>query len=147
WASPPADLSPPGPGRIEPVTVSRLLTFRMTYPPLMRRNGFETFTRTLPATELVRQWGERSVAKIGGRIYAVLAADPGELWFKVSPVSFEVMTELPGIRPAPYLARAGWVAVSAASPLDNDELEAYLRAAHQIIAAKLTRKQRAELGL
>jgi len=119
----------------------------MTYPSLMGRNGFETFTRTLPATELVRQWGERSVAKIGGRIYAVLAADPGELWFKTSPMSFEVMTELPGIRPAPYLARAGWVAVSDASPLDNDELEAYLRAAHQIIAARLTRKQRAELGL
>ena len=39
------------------------------------------------------------------------------------------------------------MAVSAASPLSEDEIKAYLREAHRLVGLKLTRKVRAELGL
>lgn len=102
---------------------------------------------TLPAATLVRQWRDDSVAKVGGKIFALLDRDPGEVWLKVSPMAFDLMTELPGIRPAPYFARAGWVAISVESPLTPQEIEAYLREAHRLVAAKLSRKLRVELGL
>ena len=119
----------------------------MTYPPIMRREGFEAFVLGLPATTLVRQWRDDSVAKVGGKIFALLDRDPGEVWLKVSDMAYELLTELPGVRPAPYFARAGWVAISVDSPLSGEEVEAYVREAHRIIAGKLSKKMRAELGL
>lgn len=119
----------------------------ITYPPIMRREGFEAFILGLPKATLVRQWRDDSVAKVGGKIFALLDNDPGEVWLKVSPMAYELLTELDGVRPAPYFARASWVAISAASQLRGDEVEAYVAEAHRIIAAKLSRKVRTELGL
>jgi predicted DNA-binding protein (MmcQ/YjbR family) len=113
----------------------------------MHRAPFEAFILDLPSTTLVRQWRDDSVGKVGGRVFALLDKDPGEIWLKVSPMAYELLNELDGIRPAPYFARAGWVAVSAASPLTEDEIKAYLREAHRLVAARLTKKVRAELGL
>lgn len=118
-----------------------------TYPPIMRREGFETFVMRLPAVTLVRQWRDDSVAKVGGKIFALLDRDPGEVWCKVSDMSFDLLTELPGIRPAPYFARAGWVAISVGSPLDAAEVEAYVVEAHRLVATKLSKKLRQQLGL
>lgn len=113
----------------------------------MRRPGFEAFVLGLPGTEVVHQWRDDSVAKLGGKVYALLDRDPGEVWLKVSDMAYDLLTELPGIRPAPYFARAGWVAISAASPLTETEVEAYLTEAHRLVAARLTRRLRGELGL
>jgi len=113
----------------------------------MTRPGFESFVLTLPKATLVRQWRDDSVAKVGDKIFALLDRDPGEVWLKVSDMAFELLGELEGVRPAPYFARAGWLAISVASPLSGDEVEAYIREAHRIVAGKLTRKVRAELGL
>lgn len=119
----------------------------VTYPTIMTRTGFEAFVLTLPKATLVRQWRDDSVAKVGGKIFALLDHDPGEVWLKVSDMAYELLTDLDGVRPAPYFARAGWVAIAAGSPLTGDEVEAYVREAHRIIAGKLSRKIRAELGL
>lgn len=113
----------------------------------MTRPGFEAFVARLPAVSVVRQWRDDSVAKVGDKIFALLDRDPGEVWCKVSEMSFDVLTDLPGIRPAPYFARAGWVAISADSPLSGEEVEAYVVEAHRIIAAKMSGKKRAALGL
>lgn len=117
------------------------------YPDIMRRAPFEAFVLSLPATTLVRQWRDDSVAKIGGRIFCLLDKDPGEVWLKVSDLAYPLLTELEGIRPAPYFARAGWVAISAESPLTEDEIKAYIACAHRLVAARLTRKIQRSLGL
>ena len=127
--------------------VNRLLALSVTYPTIITRIGFEAFILTLPKATLVRQWRDDSVAKIGGKVFALLDRDPGEVWLKVSNMAYELLTELDGVRPAPYFARAGWVAISAESPLSENEVEAYIREAHRIVVGKLTRKARAELGL
>ena len=118
-----------------------------TYPEIMRREGFEAFILALPSTTLVRQWRDDSVAKVGGKIFALLDRDPGEVWLKVSDMAYELLNELDGVRPAPYFARAGWVAISAASPLTGAEVEAYIREAHRIVAGRLSKRVQAELGL
>lgn len=118
---------------------------------LLTRAGFEAYALSLPAVTLVRQWGDASVAKIGGKIFALLSGwatngEPG-LSFKCSDLSFAMLPELEHIRPTPYLARAKWVQVMAGAPLKDVELRAYIAEAHRIVAGKLTRKARAELGL
>jgi predicted DNA-binding protein (MmcQ/YjbR family) len=117
------------------------------YLPIMRRPVFESFVLGLPAATLVRQWRDDSVAKVGGKIFALLDRDPGEIWLKVSPMAYDIMTEMDGIRPAPYFARAGWVAISHESALSDDEVRAYLSEAHRLIAARLSGRLRRELGL
>ena len=117
------------------------------YLTIMTRPGFEAFVARLPAVSVVRQWRDDSVAKVGDKIFALLDRDTGEVWCKVSEMSFDLLTEMPGIRPAPYFARAGWVAISVDSPLTGDEVEAYVVEAHRIIAAKMSARKRRALGL
>lgn len=118
-----------------------------TYPAIMHRAGFEAFILSLPHATLVRQWRDDSVGKIGGKVFALLDRDPGEIWLKVSDMAFDLLLELPGVRPAPYFARAKWVAVSVDSPLSAAELAAYVTEAHRLVASRLSKKLRAELGL
>ncbi len=113
----------------------------------MHRAEFEAFVTGLPAVTLVRQWRDDSVAKVCGKIFCLLDRDPGEVWLKVSDMSYAVMSQMPGIRPAPYFARAGWVAISFQSGLGDADIRAYIAEAHRLVAARLSRKKRAELGL
>jgi len=118
-------------------------------PDLFKRAAFEAFVLALPAATLVRQWGDSSVGKVGGKIFAIFGDAAGEagLSFKCSDLAFEMLPELAGVRPAPYLARAKWVAVEAGCALTPDELAAYVAEAHRLVALKLTRRLQAELGL
>lgn len=118
---------------------------------LMTRPGFEAYALSLPGVSIVHQWGDASVAKVGGKIFALLSGwmtegQPG-LSFKCSDLAFEMLQELECIRSAPYLGRAKWVQVMPGSPLTDAELRAYVGEAHRLIAARLTRRARAELGL
>lgn len=115
------------------------------------RGQFEAFISTLPATTQVMQWGNANVGKVGGKIFAILSSwkEGPELWvnFKCSDISFSMLPELNGVILAPYLARAKWVAARQDSELSAADLEAYITEAHRIVASKLTRKQKSELGL
>jgi len=75
------------------------------------------------ATEKV-QWQDDLVFKEGGKMFAVVALEPGDHWmsFKCTPEGFSALVEQPGIIPAPYLARAQWVALTAESTLPRSEI-------------------------
>jgi predicted DNA-binding protein (MmcQ/YjbR family) len=108
--------------------------------------AFEAAALALPATEKVIQWGGADVYKVGGRVFAI-ANLAGGLSIKVSDIAYAVLVETGRARPAPYLARAKWVAFEALEDLGAEEVRGWLAAAHALVAAKLTRKARAELGL
>lgn len=112
---------------------------------LNSRAGFERFVAGLPGTSLDEQW-EALVAKVGGKVFCLLGNASRSITFKVSETSFEGLTASPGIGQAPYFAKGQWVN-AAPGALDDETLSLYLTEAHRIIAAKLTRKARAELGL
>lgn len=111
----------------------------------------EKHLMSLPHTTLSIQWGNDRVFKIAGKMYAVVGQDeakkPAGMSFKATPESFRILTELPGIIPAPYLARAQWVYLDKSTRLPSKDLKAYLTRAHAIIASGLTRKLQTELGL
>lgn len=101
----------------------------------------------LPATTVDHPFGDDHDAyKVGGKMYAIVGG-LGDVSFKASEIAYEVLTSEGRARPAPYLARAKWVQVADEHGWTDEELGDHLRQAHAIIAGKLTRKLRAELGL
>ncbi len=77
--------------------------------------------------------------------------DGGEprITFKVSPIAYEMLQEQPGLRPAPYLASRGmkWIQHHEEPGLEDEDLKAYLRESHRIVASGLSKKKQRELGL
>jgi predicted DNA-binding protein (MmcQ/YjbR family) len=69
--------------------------------------------------------------------------------FKVSPMTYEVLRQQPGLRPAPYLASRGmkWIQHFARPGLNDRDLRNYIRQSHQIVALGLSKKMRRDLGL
>ncbi|NVJ69659.1 MAG: MmcQ/YjbR family DNA-binding protein [Alphaproteobacteria bacterium] len=117
----------------------------------MNRVDFDAYCSTLKATTNVVQWGGSSVWKVGGKIFAICShwgpVDRDCISFKCAEHSYQVLCELPGVVPAPYLARAKWVQVQSNEALTDDDVKSYIEKAHALIAAKLTKKQQRELGL
>jgi predicted DNA-binding protein (MmcQ/YjbR family) len=116
----------------------------------MKPVDVEKFLLALPHATLSVQWGSDRVFKIAGKMFAVIGDDgqgPTGMSFKASEESFRILTELPGIKPAPYLARAHWVWLDKPARLKPKELKAYLTRAHALVAAGLPKKKQRELGL
>jgi len=99
---------------------------------------------SFPGTTEQIQWGYDLLFKVGGKMFAVTPLEPAPvcLSFKASPENFAELTERPNIIPAPYLARAQWVALQTGDALSPDELARLLRESYDLVFAKLPRKTR-----
>jgi predicted DNA-binding protein (MmcQ/YjbR family) len=99
------------------------------------------------ATEQI-QWGNDLLFKVGGKMFAAAPLEPAPvcLSFKASPENFAELTERVGIIPAPYLARAQWVALETREALPAEELAGLLRESYELIVTKLPKKTRAALS-
>lgn len=99
------------------------------------------------ATEQI-QWGADLVFKIGGKMFAVAATEPSpvKLSFKTTPEQFSELTEIPGVIPAPYLARAKWVALERWDALRHDHLAELLRGSYELVFAGLPAATRKKLS-
>lgn len=93
------------------------------------------------------QWGNHLVFKVAGKIFAILALEPGDRWlsFKCSPEDFPELVEFPGIIPAPYLARASWVTLETKNALPAAETEKLLRRAYDLVFEKLPKKAKVKI--
>lgn len=105
---------------------------------------FDACCGALPGATRVVQWGGAHVWKVGGKMFAVAALDGSLLHFSFKAAAFsrEMMLESGDFIPAPYLARAGWVALKPDATLSGSDLSAYLVAAHREIVARLPGKFR-----
>lgn len=101
------------------------------------------------ATEDVK-WGADLVFSVGGKMFCVFLlkdASPASCSFKVDADRFLELTGVPGVVPAPYLARAKWVQVQPGHALAAADLDALVRRSHALVAGGLTRKLQRELGV
>jgi predicted DNA-binding protein (MmcQ/YjbR family) len=98
------------------------------------------------ATEQI-QWGDDLLFKVAGKVFAVTPLEPSKLWLclKADPEEFVELTERPGIIPAPYLARAKWVAIESAQTVSPAEAAALIRKSYELVVAKLPRRARESL--
>lgn len=117
----------------------------------MTREEFDTYCSGLKATTHIIQWGNASVWKVGGKIFAIFPkwgkGEHEKLSFKCSDLTYTILCEQPHIIPAPYLARAKWVQIDAEKAMSDEAIKEYIEAAYTIIMGKLTKTLRKELGL
>jgi predicted DNA-binding protein (MmcQ/YjbR family) len=111
------------------------------------------FLLTLPHVAETLQWGDNLVfwvgdKSIGGKMFALvnLSADAhGVISFAAGPERFAELIEIENLKPAPYLARAHWVAAERWDALRPTEWQSELRNAHAVVFAKLPKRTRETL--
>lgn len=93
------------------------------------------------------QWGDDLLFKVGGKMFAITPLIPAPvcLSFKATSENFVELIERPGIIPAPYLARAKWVALESRDALTAAELTSLLRGSYDLVVAKLPRRMQESL--
>jgi predicted DNA-binding protein (MmcQ/YjbR family) len=98
------------------------------------------------ATENV-QWGYDLCFKIDGKLFAVTPLEPApvRLSFKASAENFVELCERPGIIPAPYMARAQWVALQELNALLDSELRELLAESYRLVFERLPKRRQIEL--
>lgn len=108
----------------------------------------------LPHAVETMQWGDNLVfwvgdKALGGKMFALVTLD-GRFpvaSFAAGPERAAELCEVEGFRPAPYLARAHWIAADDWKVLSAREWERELAAAHAYILAKLPARTRSTLSL
>ena len=117
----------------------------------MTRDELKNFCAGLPQTTHVVQWGNSDVYKVGGKLFAVLGmgGTSNAVTFKVTHLAFEVLSDSPGLRLAPYLASRGmkWIQQFEEPGLSDESLRDHIRVSYDMAVEKLTKKLRAELNL
>ena len=106
----------------------------------MTLERFRQLCLTHPGVTEQIQWGADAVFKVGGKMFAVACTDPAYpnakvCSFKCDDEGFAELCERDGVGPAPYLARAKWVAMDEWNVLPDREVAARLTAAYTIYGA------------
>lgn len=106
------------------------------------------FCLSLPHTTEHIQWEIDLVFKVGGKMFAVLPTEPARIWMslKCGDEEFAELLERPGVMPAPYLARAKWIAIESEDTLPREQVERLLRGAHDVVFSNLSRSARERLN-
>ena len=94
------------------------------------------------------QWGEVLCFKVDGKLFALASLDvaPVRLSFKCNPENFAELCEREDIIPAPYMARAQWVALERPNAISDDELQDLLAESYRLVWKRLPKKRREELA-
>lgn len=100
---------------------------------------------TLPGSVRDIKWGADECHCVGARMYAVFLlrdGTPRSVSFKCEPARFLELTDVEGIVPAPYLARAHWVQVTDARTLTDAAARGFVNTSYALVFARLTRRDR-----
>jgi len=120
----------------------------------MDAESARAFLLSLPDVAETMQWGDNLVfwvgdKAIGGKMFAIvnLGAPHQAFSFAAGPERFAELVEREGVVPAPYLARAHWVAVERWNALPVAELKELLRHARELVYEKLPKRTKTALAM
>lgn len=107
-----------------------------------------SYCNTIPDAHSGIKWNSTLVFMVANKMFALFTLDsserPTELWCKVDDDLFLSYTGQDGIRPAPYLARAKWIALERRA-MSDAAAKKLLRRARDIVAKKLPKRVQSEL--
>jgi predicted DNA-binding protein (MmcQ/YjbR family) len=115
---------------------------------MSRLDAVRAAALALPGATVVRQWGDCHVFKVAGKVFLVVAEEAGillHLSFKCTPEEFDELTDIDGIRQAPYFARRHWVQLEDPAALPAAALATRIRRSHELVVAGLTKRARLAL--
>ena len=118
----------------------------------MTYEEFNAFCGSMTATTYVVQWGGAHVWKVGGKVFAIGGWEQSggpAVTFKASDLNFQVLSDEPGFRPAPYLASRGmkWIQQYDLSEDRIEALKYYIQESHRLVSLGLSKKKQKEFGL
>lgn len=108
------------------------------------------YCAALPRSTGDIKWGADHVYSIGTKMFCVSFEDgkcKAYVSFKIDDDLFLQYTDRAGFIPAPYMARNKWVQVTDLKKVSDAELKALLKRSYELVALKLTKKLRTELGI
>lgn len=111
----------------------------------MNFDSLRKYCATLPGATVDVKWGADECHCVGGRMFAVFGVakrKAGNVSFKCEPSRFLELTDVPGIVPAPYLARAHWVQIEDGKAVSDAQARELVAHSHALVMAKLTRHER-----
>jgi predicted DNA-binding protein (MmcQ/YjbR family) len=81
-------------------------------------------------------------------MFAITSLGPEgvRLSVKTTPEKFFELAEVPGVIPAPYMARNHWVALERWDAIRRSEMEALIQESYDLVLAKLPKKTQAQLA-
>lgn len=101
----------------------------------------------LPGTALDIKWGDDHCYCVGGKMFCATDGGYASLSFKATDIAFEALTGSGRAAPARYLARAKWVSLKDLASQDVGEVADWVKTAHGLVAARLPKKLKVELGV
>ena len=108
---------------------------------VMNETQVAAFCLSLPGAREDYKWaGVRVFSIAGNKMFAVLDLAGAGLSFKVDSDLFLGYADRPGVRPAPYLARARWVSMAPPYPMAGEELRELLQRSHQLVVKRLPKR-------
>ena len=114
----------------------------------MQNEDVAAFCLSLPGAREDYKWGGVRVFSIAEtKMFAVMGLAGNDLSFKVGAEVFLGYVDRPGVRPAPYLARAHWVTLTYPFAMGEDELKELLTRSHQLVVGKLSKHRQVALKL
>jgi predicted DNA-binding protein (MmcQ/YjbR family) len=95
------------------------------------------------------KWEHDLVFSVGGKMFCVVGLDqhPTTASFKVRNDEFEEMCNLPGFKPAPYVAKYKWVWIEDINRMKKQDWKKYLEQSYELVKNKLPAKLKKQLGL
>ena len=110
-------------------------------------DAIRRFCLQLPHVTENVQWGYDLVFKVDGKMFLVTPLEPApvRMSFKASAANFTELCERPGVRPAPYMARAQWVALEQLNTLPDSELRELIADAYRLVFEKLPKSRQQAL--
>jgi predicted DNA-binding protein (MmcQ/YjbR family) len=112
----------------------------------MNSEEVAAFCLSLPGAREDYKWGGVQVFSVADtKMFAVMGLAGDDLSFKVGAELFLGYVDRPGVRPAPYLARAHWITLTYPLAMGRQELEELLTRSHQLVVGKLSRRRQAAL--
>lgn len=105
--------------------------------------------KSLPSVETDIKWEHHLCFTIGTKIFLMISLDeiPSACSFKVSDEEFETITELPGVIPAPYMARNKWVKVDDLTRFSVTDWQKFVKDSFELVSSKLSKKKQIELEI
>ncbi len=104
---------------------------------------------SLPHTTENVQWGDNLLFRVARKMFCIASFEPSarvKFAFKCTPEKFAELTEIEGIIPAPYMARAHWVGIVELKALRQSEFKELIQHSYRMVFEKLPKKLQAELG-
>jgi predicted DNA-binding protein (MmcQ/YjbR family) len=102
----------------------------------MNVDTIREFCLELPNATEKLQWGDELCFKVRAKIFVMLGLDNPRMCFKCTPETFAELIERESIRPAPYVGRYKWVMLDRLDALRWNELQDFIRASYEMVAAK-----------